>query len=195
MTHPENPPRLSPGDTVPPRELTTIRSERVPVPDPDRLVHLQFRRFAGCPVCNLHLRTVARRYDEITAAGVREVVLFHSSVRDMLPHQGALPFDAVADPDRELYAEFGVERGVRALLHPRVFTSPLRPRSWAVIRDGVRAGAPLTGSPDGDDILGLPADFLVGSEGRILARKYGTHADDQWSVDELLALVRGRTSA
>jgi hypothetical protein len=37
--------------------------------------------------------------------------------------------------------------------------------------------------------LGLPADFLISSEGRILECKYGTHAYDQWSVDELLHLA------
>ena len=35
--------------------------------------------------------------------------------------------------------------------------------------------------------LGLPADFLIGSDGRVLACKRGTHANDQWSVDEVLA--------
>jgi len=38
--------------------------------------------------------------------------------------------------------------------------------------------------------LGLPADFLVAQDGRILALKYGVHANDQWSVDELLSLAR-----
>jgi hypothetical protein len=38
--------------------------------------------------------------------------------------------------------------------------------------------------------LGLPADFLIASDGRVLALKYGSHAYDQWSVDELLALAQ-----
>jgi hypothetical protein len=28
------------------------------------------RRFAGCPICNLHLREIARRHDELVAAGI-----------------------------------------------------------------------------------------------------------------------------
>jgi hypothetical protein len=36
----------------------------------------------------------------------------------------------------------------------------------------------------------LPADFLISRDGRVLARKYGAHAYDQWSVDELLTLAR-----
>jgi hypothetical protein len=36
---------------------------------------------------------------------------------------------------------------------------------------------------------GLPAEFMIASDGRIMAVKYGIHADDQWSADELLALA------
>ena len=37
--------------------------------------------------------------------------------------------------------------------------------------------------------LGLPADFLIAGDGRVVARKYGEHVYDQWPVDELLRLV------
>lgn len=37
--------------------------------------------------------------------------------------------------------------------------------------------------------LGLPADLLIAADGRVVAAKYGSHAYDQWSVDELLALA------
>ena len=39
--------------------------------------------------------------------------------------------------------------------------------------------------------LGLPGDFLIAPSGQIKAAKYGTHAYDQWSVDELIALAKG----
>jgi hypothetical protein len=42
----------------------------------------------------------------------------------------------------------------------------------------------------GEDHMGLPADFLVGSDGAILAVKYGEFVDDHWSVGEILALGR-----
>jgi len=38
--------------------------------------------------------------------------------------------------------------------------------------------------------LGLPADFLIAPDGRIAALKYGQHAYDQWTVDELLDHAR-----
>ena len=180
--------RFRPGDTITARELTTIQSELIRVPARDGLTHLQFRRFAGCPICNLHLRSVARRHDEILAAGISEVVVFHSPVEDMLPHQGELPFAAIADPDRELYTAFGVETAWRSVLHPRAWTTPLRPKTYPVVARGVRAGG--TPGPRGQTMLGLPADFLIAPNGRILAAKYGQHANDQWDVDELLHLAQ-----
>ena len=41
-------------------------------------------------------------------------------------------------------------------------------------------------SMGGEDYI---ADFLIGPDGRVQAAKYGRHADDQWSVDELLNLA------
>ncbi|MFF7374942.1 peroxiredoxin-like family protein [Streptomyces massasporeus] len=186
MRRPARP--LRPGFTVTDRTIATVSSGPVDVPDPDCLVHLQFRRFAGCPVCHLHLRSVVRRHAEIEAAGVREVVVFHSPAEELLRHTADLPFAVVADPGKRLYAEFGVESAPRALLSPRawgpVVGAVLR-GGWEVLRGRERLPAPH--QPGGR--LGLPADFLIGSDGRILAAKYGEHVYDQWPVDELLRLA------
>jgi len=131
----------------------------------------------------------SRRHDEIAAAGIQQIVVLHSAAEDMVPHQGQLPFAAVADPGRKLYGEFGVTASARAVLHPKAWTSPLNPRVYPIILRGIRAG----GSPaprHGDTALGLPADFLIEPDGRLRAAKYGRHASDHWSVDELLQLAR-----
>jgi len=131
--------RLRPGDTVPSVAATTIHGKAVRVPDREaRFVHLQFRRFAGCPVCNFHLRTLSVRSAEIAAQDIHEIVFFHSGRDEMLRYQAELPFDCVADRTKTFYRQFGVENG----------------------------------------ILGLPADFLVGPDGRPVVCHYGTHAYD-----------------
>ena len=43
----------------------------------------------------------------------------------------------------------------------------------------------------GDRKTGLPADFLIDTNGQIQAIKYGMHAYDQWNFDELLAILNG----
>src|ERR1039458_1412326 len=90
---------------------------------------------------------MARRQDEIAAAGIQEIVVFHSAAEDMLPYQGQLPFAAVADPGRKLHDEFGVTASPRAVLHPKAWTSPLNPRVCPMILRGIRAaGSPAPGT-------------------------------------------------
>jgi peroxiredoxin len=162
-------------------ELVSVTGQDVRVPDPDQLVHLQFRRFAGCPICNLHLQSIVRRHDDIVAAGIREVVFFHSPAAELAEYTADLPFPTIADPDKRYYKQFGVESSPRALLDPR---------AWPTIVRGVastalgRVRAPAVHQDGGH--LGLPADFLIDTDGRVVASKHGAHADDQWSVDELL---------
>lgn len=180
-------PRLAPGSACPPIDTTSLRGERVRIPDATdaRLVHLQFRRYTGCPICNLHLRSVARRIDELAPAGVREVAVFHSEAAEMLPYQGELPFDVIADPAKELYVAYGVEASLRSILDPR---------AWA---SGVKASVSVRWNPmrHKGGRYGLPAEFLIAPTGAIVAAHYGAHADDQWSVDQVLALARARQHA
>lgn len=179
---------VEPGSTVKERSLATVSGDQVAVPAPDRLIHLQFRRFAGCPVCNLHLRSVVRRHQEIEAAGVREVVVFHSPAEELLRHTADLPFAVIADPAKRLYTEFGVERSFRALLLPRAW-APIVRAVLSGVREVARGREHLPSTSPNGGRLGLPADFLIAPDGRVLAAKHGEHVYDQWSVDELLELA------
>ncbi|MGE3271937.1 MAG: peroxiredoxin-like family protein [Chloroflexota bacterium] len=181
--------QLATGDSVAPLDLVTVLGRKVRVPTPGQLTHLQFRRFAGCPVCDLHLHSFVRREADLAAANVNEVVFFHSSADGLRPYTADLPFAVVPDPDKVQYRAFGVEAGPRALLDPRAWSTILRSLArsiWQTVRHGRRL--PPT-SPEGGR-LGLPADFLLDGDGRILACKYGEHAADQWTVDNLIALAR-----
>ena len=182
---PAAPHHLSVGDRFPRLELAGAINGVVAIPRAHGYVHLQLRRFAGCMVCNVHLRQVVQRLPEIQAAGVTEVIVFHSTRQEVLRHEGELPLVVVADPQRDLYRRFGVERSTMALL-----------RAWRTLPRAV-AGAAVTAvrtrqlpplSPTGGE-LGRPADILIATTGRVVAVKYGTHAADQWSVDELLRIV------
>jgi peroxiredoxin len=179
--------RLNIGDVVCRSELVNIHGRPLKIPHTERLTHLQFRRYAGCPACNVHLRSIARRHDDILAAGIREVVVFHSKRETMLQFQGELPFAAIADPAQKLYAEFGVGK-----MSP---LSALDPRSWRAVYRALTRSPNLRGAMGkGEDHMGLPADFLIGPDGVILAAKYGAYVDDHWSVDDLLALARTPTA-
>ncbi|MHA7987658.1 peroxiredoxin-like family protein [Rathayibacter sp. CAU 1779] len=178
--------RVAVGDVVERRQLTSIKGRDFTVPADDRIVHLQFRRFAGCPVCNLHLHQVAARLDELEAAGILEVAFFHSRPEVMADFQAELPFDAVADPERVGYREFGVERITVGTawrgLNPRVWATAIRSLWWTQRRRGLKGSV-----GEGENVLGLPAEFLIAPDGMVLAAHYGLTPDDHWSVDEVLS--------
>lgn len=193
MADPTRARRLSPGATVTPHQFVAISGEKVNVPDPGQLVHLELRRFAGCPICNVHLRLVVMRKDELAAAGIKEVVVFHSTDQELRKYQTELPFAVIADPEKKLYAEFGVERSPRAILNPRAWPAMARGVGHsigAVIRR--KEKAPPVVHENGS--LGLPGDFLIASDGHVIASKYGTHAFDQWTVDEVLELAKSQVA-
>ena len=172
---------LKPGDAVPAVKVTDIHGSTVAIPNPKaKWVHLQFRRFAGCPICNLHVHEFVERNAELTAAGIQEVVIYHSPASSLLPYQGKFPFAVIADPGKKIYRQFGVGSSVFAILDVR---------AWPAIAKGIAASDKPKGDPEGG-VLGRPADFLIAPDGKIVASHYGRHAYDQWSVDELLRLVK-----
>jgi len=165
------------GDMLPARVMEGASGEALKLPDPKRLVHLQFRRFVDCPICNTHIAEFRKRAREIDAAGIKEVIVFHSSPKSIRSYQQDVPFSMVGDPEKVLYREFGVDASL-GFMSLKALGAAMRG-----IAHG-HFGLRLSGGP-----LGLPADFLIAPSGRINAVKYGTDAYDQWSVDELLTFA------
>lgn len=114
--------------------------------------------------------------------------MFHSPADELREHAANLPFDVIADPGKDLYRRFGVEASVRALLDPRVWPTIVRAVAVA-LPPVLRGRKPTPAARPSGGRLGQPGDFLIAPDGRTIARKLGRHAGDQWSVDELLALV------
>jgi peroxiredoxin len=172
--------QIKPGDFVEPCVLESVQGASVRIPPPAQIIlHLQFRRFAGCPICNLHLQTFIRRHRELAENQIQEVAVFHSPKSTMLEHQLSAPFPFVADPDKKLYKAFGVDTSIMSVLNPK---------AWPAAVKGLFGQGP--GFPSrGESALGLPADFLIDSAGKVITVHYGKHASDQLEFDELLKLV------
>ena len=90
----------------------------------------------------------------------------------------------VEDPDN-------VARPIDSQVIPQAAPLAL-PVGWRrAITDAVaHRRAPLPLAPTNGN-LSLPADLLITADGSVAAVKYGVHAYDQWSVDELLDLASG----
>ena len=168
------------GDIVPATTLESVTGGPIKLPDPNRLVHLQFRRFVDCPICNTQIAELCGRAREIEAAGIKEVIVFHSSAKSIRSYQKDVPFVLVGDPKKAIYKEFGVETSLGFIMSLKALGAFMR----GIVHG--HFGLRFSGGP-----LGLPGDFLIQPSGQIKAAKYGTHAYDQWSVDELIALAKG----
>lgn len=65
--------------------------------------------------------------------------VFHSAADALRGYQSLLPFAVIADPDRVQYREFGVEKSLGAITHPRALWAAVRGRRRcciATIRNG-----------------------------------------------------------
>ena len=168
------------GDMLPATVMEAVTGQAIRLPCAKRLVHLQFRRFVDCPICNTHIAEFRRRAREIESAGITEVIVFHSSPKSIRAYQKDVPFLMVGDPDKVLYRKFGVESSL-GFISLSSLGAAFRGMAHGHFALRVVGGGPL----------GLPADFLITPSGRIAAAKYGADAYDQWSVDELLTLAQG----
>jgi len=156
------------GDIVPATTLESVTGGPIKLPDPNRLVHLQFRRFVDCPICNTHIAELRGRAREIEAAGIKEVIVFHSSAKSIRSYQKDVPFVLVGDPKKAIYKEFGVETSLGFIMSLKALGAFMR----GIVHG--HFGLRFSGGP-----LGLPGDFLIQPSGQIKAAKYGTHAYDQ----------------
>lgn len=170
--------KLSAGGNFPQLSVTTSdgRDLHLPVPGA-RYTHVQFRRFSGCPICNTHIAELRRAKHRLDAAGIHEVLFFHSTQSEVAAYHSDLPFDAVGDAAKRYYRRFGVESSL-SFFSLRALGAVIK----SIIRRDV--GFKATGGP-----LGLPAEFLILPDGTIRAAHYGNHAYDQWSIEELLQLA------
>jgi peroxiredoxin len=177
-------PKLTQTTPLAARQWHDIHGNVVAIPGNSQWTHIQFRRYSGCAVCNLHLHRFLTRHQDLKAADIQEVVVFNSTRERIKADIPASPFYLIADPHNQLYREFGVETSVFSVLNPVVWIPALR----AARQFGVQLAR------DKETNFGLPADFLMDRQGKLVAVHYGKHANDQWTLDELLNIVDKETA-
>lgn len=73
---------------------------------------------------------------------------------------------------------------MRSVADPRAMAPVLKGMLNREVAGRLRLSAGMHRANGGH--LGLPADILLDSDATVIDAKYGRHAADQWSVDELL---------
>lgn len=121
----------------------------------DRPIMILFLRHFGCTFCREALTDIAEQRASIEARDVRVVLAHMASEREgrwWLAKYGLENIAAISDPEKKLYAEFGLKRGnIMELLGPKVWYRGFK----AAILDGHWVGR-LIG-----DGLQMPGLFLL----------------------------------
>ena len=170
--------RLRKGDLAKDFNVTDIFGKKISLKDySGRRLMLSFYRYVSCPLCNLRVYQLIQHYPRFHEKGLEMLVFFQSPVESVLEHVGKqdAPFSIIADPNREVYALYGVESSLRGYLKGLTRTSALSEAR----RLGFKGG-----KVEGERNL-IPADFLVGPDLRIEVAYYGKDIGDHLSVEEI----------
>jgi peroxiredoxin len=172
--------KMQVGQKVDPFQVSGSKSLSIPLLTA-KYTHLQFRRWAGCPICSTHMADFRRNGTKVKAAGIDEVIFFHSPRSQIAEFQQDFPFELIADQEKVFYRKFGVESSVLFFANIKTL--------WAAIKGLFSGNFNLK---LGGGITGLPADILLDQGGTVVAVKYGKDAYDQWSADDLIEIVTNR---
>ena len=176
--------RLKPEDRAVPFSVETLEGKSISLEQfAGRPLLLMFFRYASCPMCNLRLRDFAKNYPRLHERGLEVVAFFHSPARSIRANAGKqhYPFHLVADPGFIIYRSYGVEtswlRFLLSMALPSFYVDWIR-----AMRYGIWGGV--------DWQMGkMPADFLIGPDGRILKAHYGRDIGDHLPVLEVEAAL------
>jgi hypothetical protein len=124
---------------------------------------------------------VARRHAEFRAlaVGVVAVAMSRPEVITRYLAERHLPFPVLADPDRQAYAAFGLERtSWGRMIRPGI--------GWRYLKAVFRGGK-IRGVAEDEDPLQTGGDFLVGPDRRLAWWHTSPDPTDRPTVDRLLA--------
>jgi len=141
---------------------------------------LAFFRYASCPLCNLRVRDIIKRWDELQAKGLSVLAVFQSPAASIAEYVGtqAPPFPLIADPDERLYQLYGLDTSLAGFLSPR---------NLGRVTQALKAGF-KPGRTEGSKTR-IPGDFLVDASGRVRDAYYGEVIADHIPFERVEAFI------
>ena len=141
-------------------------------------VLLTFYRFASCPMCNLRINTIMKRYDEF-GKNFTMVAIFNSSADNLKrytsKHQA--PFPILADETYSVFKKYEVQHSLFNFLMSQITRGPL---IWKAMFKGY-----IPWTINGH--LGiLPVDVLIDEEGVVRNVNYGNDIGDHLPLETVI---------
>ena len=148
----------------------------------EKPILLSFYRYASCPLCNLRIHNLISNYDEYSKE-FDVVAVFQSSQELISKYVGkqSIPFPLLADPEQNIYKKYGVEVSWVGFFKAWILRVP-------TILNAITKGF-LPGSMQGHAHR-IPADFLIGTDNKIIYAFYGKDIGDHISIDTIYKELR-----
>ena len=149
-----------------------------------RWLLLSFYRYASCPLCNLRVHDLSRRYTAWQSQGMEMLAVFQSPPDKLRQYVGRqqTPFPLLPDPEQRLYKLYSVKHSWAGFLKAWLTRLP-------EIGKSVFGRRFLPGSVDGG-IHRIPADFVIDQQGRVVVAYYGRDIGDHLPVNQIDRLLQ-----
>lgn len=146
-------------------------------------VLLSFFRYASCPFCNLRVHELIQRYPHFQSAGLSIITVFESPLSQIRRYVGRQkpPFPIIADPQRRLYQQYGVQSSWWAYLKSA--------RRLNRLLDAIFNKGYHLGRMDGDKAI-VPADFLLNPGMTLHTVFYGSDISDHLPLEIVEAFIQ-----
>jgi peroxiredoxin len=169
--------RLAEGDAARPFAVKDVMGNPISLQDfAGRKLLLSFYRYVACPLCNLRIHELGLRRDYFAERGLDILAFFQSPAERILKkmERRDVPFPIVGDPQRAVYALYGVESSWAG-----VAVAFVHPKSVEALVKGF-----MPGRLEGDKAL-LPADFLIGPDLKIHTAFYSDNITEHMPMDSI----------
>jgi peroxiredoxin len=169
---------MQPGQSAKNFTIEDIAGKTVSLTDyRDKHLMLSFYRYASCPLCNLRVQHLIKQYPSYSQKGLQMIAVFQSpqaSIRKYVGKQD-IPFPVIADPERILYQEYGVESSWIGFIKGSLRLSALT---------SAATKGYLPGKMEGQKSI-IPADFLICPDLTIQVAYYGKDIGDHLPIQKI----------
>jgi len=146
----------------------------------DKKVFIGFYRHAGCPFCNVRVHRLLKQRDYYKSMGLEMILFFESSKETLLKskfHKKLNQIPAISDPDKKIYASYGVEHSVlkSSLSHIKSF--------FQIVVKAKTNKLPTHWMVENESFNTIPAEFLIDENGFVKRIHYFKNLSDQMSDD------------
>ncbi|MBZ9751716.1 redoxin domain-containing protein [Deinococcus sp. HMF7604] len=182
-TRPMAHPQLQVGDVAPDFVLAALGGGEVRLSSlRGQRVWLSLNRQSTCAICNPRHAEVIAVQDQLVPLGVKTVSVWGSGLSDLGRGIGKQqpPYAVLADPADTTYARYGLTFSLAGTLDPR---------NLSTMSKGFRMMGLSALKSDGE-LFRMPAEFLIGKDGRIERVHYSAYGADFLPIEEVLAWAR-----